>query len=96
MSYNNNDDDNENNNCNLKTIDKKDLKQVENFLILGSCISSFEKDINIKIGKKWTALINMKSKLSTPIRLLFSKSMLWAFSYMVLLHRHSQKSWLKS
>ena len=72
MSYNNNEDD-DRDKCNLKNIDVEDLKQVEQYLFLGFWFNTCEKDIDIRIGKKRTALRKMgttrKSKLSTPIKL---------------------------
>ena len=38
------------------TLNRKPLKSVDQFIYLGSYISSTESDINIDIGKSWTAI----------------------------------------
>ena len=43
----------------LVTLRGKKLKQVDNFKYLGSWIQSSEKDMNIRIGRAWSALNKM-------------------------------------
>ena len=56
----------------ISTLDGKPLKLVDQFTYLGSNISSTESDVNIRIGKAWTAIdrlsIIWKSDLSDKIK----------------------------
>ena len=40
----------------ISTLSSRPLKLVNLFIYLGSSISSTEKDVNICIGKAWTAI----------------------------------------
>ena len=57
----------------LNTIEGTKLKQVNDFLYLGSWINSCEKDINVRIGKAWAAMDKMdkvwKSNLNTKLKI---------------------------
>ena len=43
----------------IKSLNNKPLKMVDNFIYLGSNISSTESDVNIRIGKAWAAMKNL-------------------------------------
>lgn len=57
----------------ILTLKGKNIKEVNDFLYLGSWIESSKKDLNIRIGKAWTALIKMdkiwKSNLKKELKI---------------------------
>ncbi|KAK2561469.1 hypothetical protein P5673_015438 [Acropora cervicornis] len=52
----------------LVTLEGNKLKQVDNFKYLGSWIQSSEKDMNIRIGKAWSALKKMMKVWEKPTK----------------------------
>ena len=56
----------------IKAVDGNALNQVKDFLCLRSWISFCSKDINVRIGKAWTALLKLntiwKSNLPDDIK----------------------------
>ena len=59
----------------LKALNGESLKNVDDFLYLGSWIDCCSKDVNVRIGKAWSALhkvdIIWKSKLSGCLKIGF-------------------------
>ena len=45
----------------MKTLAGDTVKQVLDFIYLGSEVSDTESDVNIRIGKAWAALNKMKT-----------------------------------
>ena len=43
----------------MKSTDRKDIKQVDDFMYLGSYISPNKHDVNVRLGKAWGTLENM-------------------------------------
>ena len=56
----------------ISTLNRGSLKLVDKFTYLGSSVSSIENDINVQLGKAWTAIemlsIIVKSNLSGKIK----------------------------
>ena len=62
----------------IKTVDNKNLKRVDDFLYLGAWIYSSERDINVRIAKAWAALRKLdviwKSNLAVGLKLSFFRA----------------------
>ena len=52
----------------LKTIDGDVLNQVEDFQYLGAWLNTCSKDINVRIGRAWTALLDTEFKYNLEIK----------------------------
>ena len=67
-----------NNNDTIKTLTGKDIKNVNEFVYLGSNIASTEKDVDTRLGKAWGALNGLgkiwKSDLSLDIKCIFFRA----------------------
>ena len=61
-----------------EALKKKNIKQVDDFVYLGSHITSTETDVKARIGKAWSALNKLdkiwKSKLERPIKIEFFRA----------------------
>jgi len=78
----------------MQTVKGETVKQVTSFVYLGSEVADSESDINIRIGKAWTALNKMKtiweSRLSNELKrqffratvesVLLYRSVTWSFT----------------
>ena len=62
----------------ITTVEGHTLKQVDDFQYLGSWIDTCSKDISIRIGKAWTALLKLntiwKSNMSESLRVQFFRA----------------------
>ena len=62
----------------LKTLDGDVLNQVEDFQYLGAWLNTCSKDINIRIGRAWTALLKLntiwKSNLQEDLKVQFFRA----------------------
>ena len=63
---------------NMQTVRGEPVKQVSSFIYLGSEVADTESDVNIRIGKAWTALNKMKtiweSRLSDELKRQFFRA----------------------
>ena len=68
-----------NSNKTVKSIDGEVLKNVDNFIYLGSEIDSTDKEIKVRIAQSWAALDKLssiwKSPLSTNLKRNFFRAM---------------------
>ena len=78
----------------LVTLNGSKLKRVNNFLYLGFCVYSSEKDINVRIAKAWAALSKMdciwKTNMSRKLTISFFRATI-LYCCMDALHGHWQK-----
>ena len=63
-----------NSNKTVKSIDGEVLKNVDNFIYLGSEIGSTDKEIKIRIAKSWAALDKLSSVWKSPLSITLKRN----------------------